>query len=46
MHRQLEETRSFTRIITGTLLHLEDSYFKINNSQKQAGLKTNKDSKE
>jgi hypothetical protein len=46
MHRQSEETRSFTRKITKTLLHPEDSNFRINDSQKQAGLKKKKDSKE
>jgi hypothetical protein len=46
MQKQLEETRSFTRKITGTLLHLEESYFKISDSQKQAGLGMKKDSEE
>jgi hypothetical protein len=46
MQRQLEETRSFTGKITGTLLHLEDSDFRINDSQKQAGLRKKKDSEE
>jgi hypothetical protein len=44
--RQSEETRSFTRKITETLLHPEDSDFKISDSQKQEGLKKNKGSKE
>jgi hypothetical protein len=46
MQRQSEETRSFTRKITGTLLHPEDSDFRINDSQKQEGLKKKKDSEE
>jgi hypothetical protein len=38
--------KSFTGKITGTLLHLEDSDFRINNSQKQAGLTKTKDLEE
>jgi hypothetical protein len=44
MQRQSKETRSFTRKITETLLHPEDSYFIINDSQKQEGLKKKKGS--
>jgi hypothetical protein len=46
MQRQSEETNFFTRKITKTLLHPEDSYFKINDSKKQEGLKKKKGSEE
>jgi hypothetical protein len=46
MQRQSKQTRSFTRKITGTLLHREDSNFRISDSQKQEGLKKKKDSEE
>jgi hypothetical protein len=38
--------KSLTGKITGTLLHLEDSDFRINNTQKQAGLTKTKDLEE
>jgi hypothetical protein len=44
MQRQLEETKSFTGKITGTLLHLEDSDFRISGNNKQAVLGKKKDS--
>jgi hypothetical protein len=46
MQRQLEETRSFTGKITGTLLHLEELDFKISDSQKHVGLRMKKDLEE
>jgi hypothetical protein len=39
-----KKTRSFIRKITKILHHPKDSYFRINNSQKQKGLKKKKDS--
>jgi hypothetical protein len=44
MQRQSEETRSFKRKITETFLHVEDSDFRINDSQKKEGLKKKKGS--
>jgi hypothetical protein len=46
MQRQIEEKRSFTGKITGTLLHLEDSGFKISDNKNLVGLKKKKDSEE
>jgi hypothetical protein len=46
MQKQSEGIGSSTRKITGTLLHREDSDFKINDSQKQIGLGKNKYSEE
>jgi len=46
MQRQSEEKISFIGKITWTLLHLEDSNFRINDSQKQEGLKKKKGSEE
>jgi hypothetical protein len=42
MQKQSKGIRKYTRKITETLLHQEDSYFKINN--KQIGLKKKNDS--
>jgi hypothetical protein len=42
MQKQSKGIGRYTRNITGTLLHREDSYFKINN--RQIGLKKKKDS--
>jgi hypothetical protein len=42
MQRQSEEKRGFTRKITETLLHPEDSDFRIHDSRKQEGLKKKK----
>jgi hypothetical protein len=46
MQKQLEGIGTSTRKIIGTLLHLKDSYFRINDSHKKMGLKKKKDSKE
>jgi hypothetical protein len=42
MHKSSKRIGSYTRKITGTLLHQEDSDFRINN--RQIGLKKKKDS--
>jgi hypothetical protein len=42
MHKQSKMIGRYTRKITGTLLHQEDSYFRINN--RQIGLKKKNDS--
>jgi hypothetical protein len=42
MHKQSKGIGRYTRKITGTLLHQEDSDFRINN--RQIGLKKKKDS--
>jgi hypothetical protein len=44
MHKQSKGIGRSTEKITGTLLHREDSYFKINDQQKQIGLRKKKDS--
>jgi hypothetical protein len=42
LQKQSKRIGIYTRKITGTLLHQEDSYFRINN--RQIGLKKKKDS--
>jgi hypothetical protein len=46
MQKQSEGIGSSTRKITGTLLHREDSDFRINDNQKQTSVRKKKDSKE
>jgi hypothetical protein len=43
MQKQSKGIGRSTKKITGTLLHQEDSYFRINDRQKQIGLRKNKD---
>jgi hypothetical protein len=44
MQKQSKEIGKYTWKITGTLLHREDSYFRINDRQKKIGLRKKKDS--
>jgi hypothetical protein len=44
MHKKSKGIGRATKKITGTLLHREYSYFRINDRQKQIGLMKNKDS--
>jgi hypothetical protein len=44
MHKQSKGIGRSTEKITGTLLHREDSDFRINDRQKQIGLRKKKDS--
>jgi hypothetical protein len=44
MQKQSKGIGRSTKKITGTLLHREDSYFRMNDRQKQIGLRKKKDS--